>query len=128
MSAIRKALEAALAKPITDLEDGGPGVEEFDPWQDIMRGIHGSYAAQSDDLAVGALIAIRDRKTFEFIGERGFAGEFMLYVLSGFGLLEYGTSPRGGWPNPAVADLWDALIDKWIAYADQAWGAGNWRR
>jgi len=121
----RAELEAVLAKPLSD--ERGPSIDEFDPWADVMRGIHGSYSSESDDLAIGALIALRDGKTFEFIEKRGFAGEFMLYAMSGFGLVNYGTSPRGGWPDEEVADLWDRLIAKWTAYADEQWG-DDWRQ
>lgn len=122
----RVELEAALAKPTAPARDQ-ISCDDFDPWDDIMRGIHGSYASECDALAVDALIAIRDRKTFDFVQARGLAGEFMLYVLSGFGLLNYGTSPRGGWPDEDIADLWQPLIDKWIAYADVAWAGCGWR-
>jgi hypothetical protein len=45
----------------------------------------------------------------------------MLYVLAGHGLLEYGTSPRGGWPDQIAADVWQTLIDKCEAYAAVLW-------
>lgn len=116
----REKLAAALAKPLPDEECGYlVHSEVFDPWDDIIQGIHGSYSAESDDLMIAALKAVRDRKTFEFIDERGFAGEFALYVLSGHGLIEYGTSPRSGWPQ--YPDLWQPLIDKWEAYARDHW-------
>lgn len=118
--AIRERLIAALSKPVPNAVDGVHS-EVFDPWHDVIEGIHGSYASESDDLMIAAIEAVRDRTTFEMIEERGFAAEFVLYVLSGHGLTEYGTSPRGGWPDPAVADLWDALIDKWKAYAAIVW-------
>lgn len=121
----RAELEAVLAKPIAAQD--ALSMNDFDPWHDIMRNIHGSYSSASDELAVAALIAVRDGKTFEFIEERGFAGEFMLYVLSGFGLTDYGTSPRGAWPDGGIADLWNTLIAKWVAYADQRWGVNEWR-
>lgn len=81
----------------------------------------GSYSSDSDDLMIDALKAVRDKVTFDFIKERGFIGEFALYVLSGHGLTNYGTSPRGGWPDEEIADLWQALIDKWEAYAKIMW-------
>jgi hypothetical protein len=117
----REQLEAALQKPIYGLDEP-TGTDDFDPWEDVVQGIHGSYASESDALMVEALKAVRDKATFEFIDRRGFLGEFALYVLSGHGLLEYGTSPRGGWPAPEIADLWQPLIDKWEAYELAAWG------
>lgn len=122
---IREKLLAALAKPLPSKEDGCIHAGVFCPWDDVISGIRGTYASESDDLFICALEAARDRKTFEFIEASGFAGEFALYVLSGHGLLNYGTSPRGGWPDEDVADLWDELIDKWKAYAAIVW-AEDW--
>lgn len=120
MEGLRKRLEAALAKPLPEV---GQIVhsEIFNPWEDVIDGIHGSYSSESDDLMLEALKAARDTQTFEFIGRKGFAAEFALYVLSGHGMLDYGTSPRGGWPDHEIADLWQPLIDKWEAYADIVW-------
>ena len=117
----RERLIAALAKPVpsNEYEVGVEGF--FDPWDDVIDGISGSYAEECDSLMIAALEAVRDRETFEYIEQKGFAGELMLYVLSGHGLTEYGTSPRGGWPDYEVADLWGALIEKWRAYAEFAW-------
>lgn len=117
---IRAKIEKALAKPLPE-RGGMVHMEVFDPWGDIINGIHGGYSSDSDDLMIGALEAVRDRATFEFIEKHGFVGEFMLYVLSGHGLTEYGTSPRGAWADFDIADLWQPLIDKWRGYADIVW-------
>lgn len=119
MSELRTRLEAALAKPLPDV-DGMVHTEVFDPWADVIEGIYGSYSSESDELMIRALEAVRDEKTFDFIRDN-FAAEFALYVLAGHGLTEYGGSPRGGWPDPDVADLWQPLIDKWRAYYEIVW-------
>ena len=120
VSVTREALLAALEKPLpADAE--GVHSDVFDPWADVISGIFGSYASQSDDAMIAALKAVRDRKTFEFIDTHGFLGEFILYVLAGHYLTEYGTSPRSGWPRPELADVWDQLIEKWEAYAAIVW-------
>lgn len=115
----RQKLEAALALPLpsNEFERGSEGF--FDPWQNIVQGIHGHYSSESDDLMILTMEAVRDGKTFDLIEEKGFIIEFLLYVLSGHGLTEYGTSPRGAWPDQR--DLWQALIDKWKAYREVAW-------
>lgn len=115
MGTVRERLRGALAKPLPD-DAYSIHSEVFDPWEDVVQGIHGSYCGKSDDMMIQALEAIRDRQTFEFIDREGFAAEFILYVLSGHRLTEYGTSPRGAWPDPEVADLWQPLIDKWRGY------------
>lgn len=121
MSYFREKLETALAKPLPD--DGFIGdLDCFDPWEDVIHGIYGHYSSQSDELMIEALKAARDKTTFEFIKKRGFVAEFALYVLAGHMLLEYGTSPRGGWPDHEIEDLWQLLIDKWEAYAAIYWG------
>ncbi len=116
----RADIEAALSKALPDT-DGIVHSEVFDPWADVISGIHGSYSSESDELMIAALEAVRDRKTFEFIDERGFVAEFALYVLSGQNLIEYGSSPRGGWPEHELEDHWQALIDKWKAYVEIVW-------
>lgn len=115
----------ALAKPVRAADDWDE--DAFDPWEDIIHGIHGSYSSESDAMMVEALEAIRDGATFEYIKKRGFAGEFVLYVISGHGLIEYGTSPRGGWPISPLRDVWQTIIDKWVSYADAQWGGQDWR-
>lgn len=117
---IRTKLEAALAKPIADDSDSIHS-ETFDPWGDVIEGIYGSYASESDELMIETLKAVKNKTTFDLIHEKGFIVEFMLYVLAGHGLIAYGTSPRGGWPDPTIADLWDALIEKWEAHAKMLW-------
>jgi len=119
MTTIREKIEHALAKPIA--LNGIGSVDHFDPWADVIEGIDGTYAQESDDLMIAALEAVRDKTTFKFIEDRGFIAEFALYVLSGQGLTDYGTSPRGGWPDNEITDLWQPLIDKWKAYAAAAW-------
>jgi hypothetical protein len=121
MDDLRSRLLSALAKPIAENREC-KSLDDFDPWEDVIQGIHGGYSSESDELMIDVLKAVRDRKTFEIIKEKGFAAEFMLYVLSGHDLTEYGTSPRGGWPYHKIEDLWQPLIDKWVAYAEAEWG------
>ena len=116
----RKQIVAALAKPLP-VDDGSGFFHGFNPWVDIIDGINGSYAEGSDALMIAALEAVRDRKTFEFIADQGFVAEFALYVLSGQGLTDYGTSPRGGFPILELEDLWPQMIEKWQAYSVLQW-------
>lgn len=111
-------LKATLDKPLPTKDDLGVS-EFFNPWDDVIHGIYGGYSSESDDLMIEVMEAVRDRKTFDLIDRKGFAAEFMLYVLAGHGLTEYGGSPRGGWPMHD--DLWQPLIDKWKAYRAVAW-------
>lgn len=125
----RDDLQRVLAKPMTTSADEVGYLDEethepihFDPWEDVIKGIYGHYAAYSDTLMISALKAVHERTTFEFIKEAGFAGEFALYILAGHGLTEYSTSPRGAWAEPAVADLFPLLIERWETYARIMWG------
>ena len=117
---MRDKIIAALAKPIQAGEYAT--CDDFDPWADVIGGIYGSYSSEMDDLFIDALKAVRDRATFDFIDKEGKSGELALYVLAGHGLTDYGTSPRGGWPDSEIADLWQPLIDKWQAHRKAAWG------
>lgn len=119
-ASLRDRLKAALDKPLPE-KDYVVHSEVFNPWEDIISGIYGSYAFESDALMIGALEAIRDRNASYYIEQHGFAAEFMFYVLAGHGFLEYGTSPRSGWPNATIVNLWDDLIEKWKAYASIVW-------
>ena len=120
MTALKKRLRIALNKPLPDHERLGDP-DQFCPWRDVIQGISGDYASLSDELMIATLKAVRDRSTLDLIKDSGFIVEFMLYVLAGHGLIEYGTSPRGGWPDPDVEDMWQELIDKWEAWAVIAW-------
>ena len=117
----RQKLLDALAKPIRETDEYLSD-EEFDPWGDVIEGIFGGYNSACDDLMIAALKAVRDRETFNLIATHGLAGELALYILAGHGLTNYGTSPRGGWPDEQIADLWQALIDKWEAHSKITWG------
>jgi hypothetical protein len=112
-------LQAVLAMPLPATKDDVGVVGFFDPWEDVIKGIYGNYSSECDDLMIATMEAVRDGKTFDLIKEKGFAAEFMLYVLAGHGLTEYGTSPRGAWPEHR--ELWQPLIDKWKAYRAVAW-------
>lgn len=117
---MREKLISALAKPITSSADC-LSLNDFDPWEDVIHGIYGGYSSDCDRLMIAALKAVRDRSTLDFCRSEGLAGELALYVLAGHQLTDYGTSPRGGWPAEAVADLWGALIEKWEAHSAVMW-------
>ena len=116
----REHLEHCLAMDdIRDSDDiGVAGL--FDPWTYIIHDIYGSYSSESDDLMIECMEACMNHRNHELLQEHGFAAELCLYILAGHGLLEYGTSPRSGWPM--FKDLQPALIAKWKRYADAYWG------
>lgn len=115
-------LSAAILKERLSKPDMGPltlwDSDCFDPWNDIIEGVHGHYSSESDDLMIGLLEAIGKHRTSGFINKNGFKAELAVYILSGHNLVEYGTSPRTGWPR--FPELWDKLIDKWKRYRDAA--------
>jgi hypothetical protein len=126
---IRARLEWALAKRLPEDDDDwgcvespyGLQPEAFSPWGDVIQGIFGNYAEDADDLMIAALEAAQNGTQWAFTGKHGFAGEFALYVLAGHGLIDYGSSPRGGFPAHEVADLFPTLIEKWKAYKQIVW-------
>lgn len=91
-------LAAAIALPLP-IFDIPFAYACFNPWSDIIKGIAGHYSTESDTVMIEVLEAVRDRRTYELIEDKGFAAEFLLYVLAGHGLIDYGSSPRGGHPE-----------------------------
>lgn len=121
----RQSLVEALAKPDPiDRDDIGDG-EHFDPWNDVIKGIDGTYLSACDDVFIASLIAVRDQTTFQFLAKYELAGHLVLYTLSGHDLIDYGSSPHGGWPAFLLADLWDSLIEKWQAYSAVRWARSS---
>lgn len=116
----RKEFEKILNRPLPATRDDIAISDYFRPW-DLFPEIYGDYSAMSDILMILALHAVKNGTQFEFIRDNGFVAEFMLYVLVGHGLTEYGTSPRTAWPHPNLADLFPTLIQKWKDYYFVAW-------
>jgi len=117
---IRRKLIEAMDKPVAKNQDDRDEYS-FDPWEDIVGGIYGSYSSQSDEYMIITLKAVQEHKTFEAIDEHGFIIEFMLYVLAGKELIDYGGSPRGGWVSFEIEGLWPKLIEKWEEYYKAEW-------
>jgi len=115
-------LKAQLAKPISDREDEMDSVEEFDPWE-IFPSLYGSYSSEFDDMAILVLDNIVNKRW----GEReGLAHEIFREMLCTAGLCDYGTSPRGCFPNHSIKGIEEmlaALLEKWRAYRIANWGA-----
>lgn len=120
-SELRQRIEAALALP----DQPGRGdvnydPDCFDPWEHVIMGIDGSYSSAMDQLFMEVMILASKHD----MGDRCStdpAAELVAYILSGHGMLEYGTSPRVGWPAPEIEDLWVPLIDKWAMYYRITW-------
>ena len=92
---------------------------ECDPWA-AFPAFYGSYSSDFDDMAILVLENIRDGKWGADNGE-GLAHEMFREVLCTSGLCNYGTSPRGCFPEPEFAEVLPALIEKWRAYRDAQW-------
>lgn len=93
----------------------------FDPWE-IFPCFYGSYNSDFDDMAILVLENIRHNRFGDRHGE-GLAHEMFREVLCTADLCDYGTSPRGCFPNwdTDFNDLLPALIAKWRAYAGREW-------
>lgn len=117
----KEDLELLLSFPISE-ESPEFNYALFNPW-DLLTCICDGYSSEQDRLMILTLQAVFDCKTFELIEEEGFIIEFMLYVLAGNDLVDYGTSPRGAWVNPDLFGLWLPLIEKWKEYATHIWGS-----
>ena len=117
----RERLLSVLSKPDCKSEYDLGDPDYFNPWEDILHNISGSYAMQSDDVFIKTLEAIRDRNLYS-LTKQGFEYSLAVYVLAGHEYVNYGGSPTGGWPDDWCADLWDRIIEKWKAYYKIAWG------
>ena len=116
----RERLLAVLSKDDCKSEYDLGNLDFFNPWEDIIKTVYGSYSRQSDDVFIKTLEAIRDSDTLPLI-QSGFEYELAIYVLAGHGYVNYGGSPIGGWPDSWCADLWDKIIEKWKKYYKIAW-------
>lgn len=117
---LRNQIETLLAKPNRPSHEMYSSGEFFEPWQELFPNIYGNYSSEMDVLFIEALKAVRDRQLREY-QEKYKAGELVMYILAGHELIDYGTSPRVGYANPVIADLWQTLIDRWIEYYEIAW-------
>lgn len=115
-------LKEELAKPFPK-EEWEKGTEDvFDPWN-VFPCFYGSYSSEFDDMAILVLENIRDGKWGADHGE-GLAHEMFREVLCTSDLCDYGTSPRGCFPNwgSGFAELMPTLIEKWRDYRRLEWG------
>jgi hypothetical protein len=120
MKADREAAErvtALLALPMPESGDMLGSEGEFDPWE-LFPCLYGSYSSDFDVLAVEVLCNIRDM-TWK---RDDLASEMFKEMLCTANLCTYGTSPRTCFPSTEFKKVLPALIDKWRAYAEIAWG------
>lgn len=118
-------LRFLLAKPVMrsedswELDDGEAG--RFDPWDLFDHAIYGSYSSDFDDMAILVLDNIVNGRWGSDHGE-GLAHEMFREMLCCANLCDYGTSPRGCFPNGYTRDLLPALLAKWREYREVEWG------
>lgn len=117
-------LRALLAKPI-DVE-GEPWLKGtgdlFDPW-DLFPSLYGSYSSEFDDMAILVLENILAKRWGADHGE-GLAHQMFREMLCNAYLCDYGTSPRGCFPNwgvDGIEDLLTQLLSKWKEYRAAEW-------
>lgn len=117
-------LKAQLAKPIN--VEGEPWLHGtdgvFDPWE-IFPSLYGSYSSEFDDMAILVLDNILNKRWGSDHGE-GLAHQMFREMLCTADLCDYGTSPRGCFPNWAVdgiEGLLTTLLAKWREYRDAEW-------
>jgi hypothetical protein len=116
----RKACEkvtAALTLPLPESEEQLGIVGEFDPW-DLFPSLYGSYDGDFDKLAIEVLEDIQNGTH----KRRDLAARMFREMLCTADLCDYGTSPRGCFPNPGFKSLLPELLEKWRAYSLIAWG------
>ena len=122
MSKAVDIIRAQLAKPVAKDQWERGTDEVFDPWA-AFPCLYGSYSAAFDNMAILVLDNILNKRWDGDHGEE-LAHEMFREMLCTAGLCDYGTSPRGCFPDPRVSDidaLLTALLEKWRAYREAEW-------
>lgn len=119
MEELKRQLTLPVCKDGSDEYFKAEG-EIFDPWE-IFPCFYGSYSSAFDEMAIEVLEAIQNRASF--VGE-SLAHEMFREVLCTSGFCDYGTSPRGCFPDRRTdfAELLPTLIEKWKQYYTVEWG------
>jgi hypothetical protein len=93
--------------------------ETFDPWE-IFPMFYGSYDSEFDDMAIEVLEAVREGN----FRDEPLSHRMFREVLCTSDLCDYGTSPRGCFPNwdTRFAEVLPRLIEKWKQYRSAEWG------
>lgn len=100
-------------------------IGNFDPWQ-AFPSLYGSYSSEFDDMAILVLDNILNKRWGTDHGE-GLAHQMFREMLCTAGLCDYGTSPRGcfpDWSEDGIEELLKALLEKWREYRDVEWAEG----
>lgn len=115
---VREELEHPIGR-----EEGYTNPDYFDPWRPFERCIYGSYSSDFDDMAILVLDNIVNKRWGASAGE-GLAHEMFREMLCVADLCDYGTSPRGCFPNwsiDGIEELLVALLEKWREYRRVQW-------
>lgn len=99
------------------------GEDTFDPWEPFERSLYGSYSSEFDDMAITVLENILHQRWGRDHGE-SLAHEVFREILCNAGLCDYGTSPRGCFPDwgSGFADVLPLYLQKWKQYRAVEWG------
>lgn len=97
----------------------------FDPWE-VFPCFYGVYSSDFDDVAILVLDNMLNKR---FGGQHGesVAHEMFREVLCTSDLCDYGTSPRGCFPNwgSGFDELLPGFLEKWKQYRQGFWGDGE---
>lgn len=96
---------------------------EFDPWLEL--GLYAvSYNSQIDADVINVLKCVKQKKfSTDIAKELNLPDQYVeliMSILASKNILEYGTSPRGGWFNMSNEEA-DAYIKKWEDYYYRTW-------
>lgn len=98
--------------------------DAFDPWE-VFPSLYGSYSSEFDDMAILVLDNVLNKRWGSGHGE-GLAHEMFREMLCTAGLCDYGTSPRGcfpDWSEDGIEELLTNLLTKWCEYRRVKWEA-----
>jgi hypothetical protein len=114
-------LRRQLEKPLpTENWQRGTG-EVFDPWA-AFPCLYGSYSSDFDDMAILVLDNLLNKRWGPDHGE-GLAHQMFREMLCTAGLCDYGTSPRGCFPDHSTVfpEMLPLLLEKWRSYRSIQW-------
>lgn len=110
-------VRSLLALPMPESGDMLGTVGEFNPW-DLFPCLFGSYDGAFDKCAIEVLCEVRDCER----RRDDLAADMFREMLCTANLCDYGTSPRVCFATTQFRKLLPALIERWRAYAELAWG------
>ena len=108
-----------LRKPTIERASDVGDCAYFDPW-DLWEELPGGYSQSMDEAMIEGLemVLSSDRKKWHAY-QQTIVAEFVLTLLCGAGVCNYGSNPFGCYPEDK--QMAEALLTKWREYSAVMW-------